>query len=138
MTPELQSFVIFLVVTGSIVAIAVGITLYSRYDARRRLESMRRRYTGETTGAIVRVDVPANKNRPTIITATYQVDGTAYTIREHLKYTAPGTETGGFFITVKKVPALGEIAEGTPVHVVYQPDNPKYAMLADNEGVMEL
>lgn len=138
MTSELQSFLLFVAITAAVVAIAVGITVYSHRDARRRLESMRRRYTGEVVGTVTELAEPTNKNQPTIIAVAYEVDGRAYTIHERLKYTAPGTETGGFFLTVKKVPALGRVRAGSRVRVVYQPSNPAYAMLADNEGVMEL
>ena len=137
MTDELQTFIIFFVAIAAIVGISVGITLYSRRDACRRLESMRRRYTGETQGTVVEIARPRNTSAPTIITVSYEVEGRSYTIRERLKMTAPGTETGGFFITVKKVPAIQLDGPGTPVRVVFQPSDPKYAMIAGNEGVME-
>lgn len=137
MNSDLLSLLIMLAAAAAIVGIAVGITLYGRRDAERRLESMRRRYTSETTGTVIDVVTPSRAREPSIITVRYEVDGHEYTLREHLKVKADGMRMGGFFVNIKKEYAMQFDGVGAEVRVKYLPADPAYAMLPDNEGVME-
>ena len=89
--------------------------------------------TERTTGVIVE-----RKNKgldfPTLITVEYVVNEHIYHITESVKYKVETIKLCGIPIGQKKVSILPATTVGTQLTVVYNPDAPQNACIADNRG----
>lgn len=128
-------FIIFAASIAVVVVIAGGITLWGKRDARLRRESLGRLCTAETTGTVTEV-VTQGPDVPVALKVSYEVDGTAYRLRERLTAKADGGLGGrGAALGFTKRPAMRTSKVGDAVRVRYNPSDPRLAHLPENDGV---
>lgn len=91
--------------------------------------------TESTRGKVIKVK-SKGLNCPTMISVEYQVGDVSYVITESIKLKSEMIKIGFFPIGQKKVPVMGETAEGSSAMVNYNPSNPSEAFITNNIGIM--
>lgn len=95
-----------------------------------------REYTSMTTGTIVRRR-NGGLEHPTVVWVRYEVDGVAYECHESVRLTSKAIKLGPVPIGQEKVEKIPSEV-GYTVRVAYLPTDPSKAILADNQGIMNV
>ena len=92
-------------------------------------------YTEETTGRVVEL-IDRGVDFPSLLCVAYEVNGIHYEIKESLKLKSEAIKLGLIPIGQIKVPMIDSVEKGAPVTVRYSKENPKNAIILENEGVI--
>ena len=93
----------------------------------------RKKCTMETIGTIIDTKYKG-ADYPTILTVQYTVNNEKYIIKETAKMKSSAIYAGKLCVGQKKCPKIGDITLNTKVKVMYNPNKPSMAYLADNIG----
>ena len=67
-----------------------------------------------------------------VVTVAYEVDGVAYSVTESVRMKSEAIRLGPIPIGQRQVPVMGAVEEGTKVTVIYDPKDPKKAVVGEN------
>ena len=92
-------------------------------------------YTEETTGRVVEL-IDRGVDFPSLLRVAYEVNGIHYEIKESLKLKSEAIKLGPVPIGQRKVPTVGSVEKGAIVTIRYSKENPRNAIILENDGVI--
>ncbi|WP_290770781.1 hypothetical protein [Anaerofustis sp.] len=107
------------------------IIIFSKKSRERKIKN----YTGTAEETITNI-VKRGIDSPWIIYASYNVDGIHYNIKETAKLKSNIIKVGKIPIGQRKTFIMGFIKKGNKIKIQYDENNPKKAIIADNNGII--
>ena len=119
---------LFIIVVLWIIALVIIIPKWRRYEKKIKC-------TSQVEGTIVKLR-NSGIDSPTVIYVDYEVDDVTYQLKESMKLRSSAIKAEKVPIGQRKTSVLGDISVGATVNVYYDEENPKFAYIAGNEGVI--
>ena len=88
--------------------------------------------TGAKTEGIITKFRLRGVDSSSVITVAYEVDGVEYSVTESVRRKSEAIRLGRIPIGQRQVPVMGAVVEGTKVTVIYDPKDPKKAVIGEN------
>ncbi len=88
--------------------------------------------TGAKTEGIITKFRLRGVDSSSVITVAYEVDGVEYSVTESVRMKSEAIRLGPIPIGQRQVPVMGAVEEETKVTVIYDPKDPKKAVIGEN------
>lgn len=88
--------------------------------------------TGAKTEGIITKFRLRGVDSSSVLTVAYEVDGVEYSVTESVRMKSEAIRLGPIPIGQRQVPVMGAVEEGTKVTVIYDPKDPKKAVIGEN------
>lgn len=72
-----------------------------------------------------------------VITVAYEAGGVAYSVTESVRMKSETIRLGPIPIGQRQVPVMGAVEEGTKVTVIYDPKDPRKAVIGENRRTVK-
>ena len=133
MNDGMMIFIIF----GLIIMLPIIVTAAILCVIKHRRSRKKKIYSGVTKGRVDEIKIKG-LDYPNIMYVTYFVDGAEYHIKETVKMKSEAIKIGGIPVGQRNSYQMGNISVGDSVTIQYDPSNPAKALIAENDGTVNV